>query len=40
MDSGGKWLVNFTVKKFQLVSFDRSNNTGAVDVEIDGSGWS
>ena len=32
-----KWLVNFNAGKTQLVSFDRSNNTGAIDVKMDGS---
>ena len=31
-----KWLVDFNAGKTQLVSFDRSKNTGAIDV-IDGS---
>ena len=35
MDCGKKWLVNFKAGKIQLVSFDRSNNTG---VKMDGSG--
>ena len=34
---GRKWLVDFNVGKTQLVSFDRSNNTGAIDVKMDGS---
>ena len=34
---GRKWLVNFNAGKTQLVSFDRSNNTGAIDVKMDGS---
>ena len=37
MDWGRKWLVYFNVGKAQLVSFDRSNNTGAIDVKMDGS---
>ena len=37
MDWGRKWLVDFSVGKTQLVSFDRSSNTGAVDVKMDGS---
>ena len=37
MDWGRKWLVNFNAGKTQLVSFDRSNNTGAIDVKMDGS---
>ena len=36
MDWGKKWLVNFSVGKSQLVSFDRSNNA-SIDVEMDGS---
>ena len=31
-----KWLVDLNAEKTQMVSFDRSNNTGATDVEIDG----
>ena len=34
---GRKWLVNFNTTKTQLVSFDQSNNTGAIDVKINGS---
>ena len=34
---GRKWLVDFNAGKTQLVSFDQSNNTGAIDVKIDGS---
>ena len=34
---GRKWLVDFSAGKTQLVSFDQSNNTGAIDVKIDGS---
>ena len=37
MDWGWKWLVDFNDGKTQLVSFDRSNNTGAIDVKMDGS---
>ena len=37
MDSGRKWLVDFNAGKTQLVLPDRSNNTGAIDVKIDGS---
>ena len=32
---GRKWLIDFNVEKTQLVSFDRSNNTGAIDVKMD-----
>ena len=31
-----KWLVDFNAGKIQLVSFDRPNNTGAIDVKMDG----
>ena len=34
---GRKWLIDFNAGKTQLVSFDRSKNTGAIDVKIDGS---
>ena len=37
VDWGRKWLVDFSAGKTQLVLFDRSNNTGAIDVKIDGS---
>ena len=37
MEWGRKWLVDFKAGKTQLVSFDRSDNTGAIDVKIDGS---
>ena len=37
VDWGKKWLVDFSTGKAQLVSFDRSNNTGAIDVKMDGS---
>ena len=37
VDWGRKWLVNFNAGKTQLVSFDRSKNTGAIDVKMDGS---
>ena len=37
MDWGRKRLVNFNAGKTQLVLFDWSNNTGAIDVKIDGS---
>ena len=33
----GFWLVDFNAGKTQLVSFDQSNNTGAIDVKMDGS---
>ena len=34
---GKKWLVDFNVGKTQLVSFDWSNNSGAIDVKMNGS---
>ena len=34
---GRKWLVDFNAQKTQLVSFDQSNNTGAIDVKMNGS---
>ena len=37
VDSGKKWLVDFIAGKTQLVSFDRSNNNGSIDVKMD---WS
>ena len=37
VDSGKKWLVDFNVGKTQLVSFDHSKNTGAIDVKMDES---
>ena len=37
MDWGRNWLVEFNAGKTQLVSFDQSNNTGAIDVKMDGS---
>ena len=37
VDWGRKWLVHFNVGKTQLVSFDPSNNNGAIDVKVDGS---
>ena len=37
MDWGRKWLVDFNAGKTQLVSFDRSKNTVAIDVKMDGS---
>ena len=37
MDWGRKWLVDFSNGKTQLVSFDRSKNTGAIDVKMDRS---
>ena len=37
MEKGRKWLVNFNAGETQLVSFDWSNNTGTIDVKMDGS---
>ena len=37
MDWGKKWLVDFNAGKTQLVSFDWSNNSGSIDVKMDGS---
>ena len=37
VDWGRKWLVVFNAGKTQLVLFDQFNNTGAIDVKMDGS---
>ena len=37
VDGGRKWLVDFNAGKTQLVSFDQSKNTGAIDVKMNGS---
>ena len=37
VDWGKKWLVDFNAGKTQVVSFDRSNNNGSIDVKMDGS---
>ena len=37
MNWGRKWLVDFKAAQFQLVSFDWSNTTGAIDVKLDRS---
>ena len=37
-DWGKKWLVDFNAEKTQLVLLDRTNNTGSIDVKMDGSG--
>ena len=37
MDRDRKWLVDFNAGKTQMVSFDPSNSTGAIDVKMDGS---
>ena len=36
MDKGRKRLVYFSAGKAQLVSFDQSNNTGDIDMKMDG----
>ena len=36
MDWGKKWLVDFSLEKTQLVSFDWSSNNGSTDVKMDG----
>ena len=37
VDWGKKQLVDFNAEKTQLVSFDRSNNDGFIDVKMDES---
>ena len=37
VDWGKKWLVDFNAGKIQLVSFDRSNSNGSIDVKMGGS---
>ena len=37
VDRGRKWLVDFNAGKTQLVLFDWSKNTGAIDVKMDES---
>ena len=37
VDWGKKWLIDFSAGKTQAVSFDRSSNTGAIDVKMDES---
>ena len=37
VDGGRKWLVDFNAGKTHLVSFNRSNNTVAIDLEMDES---
>ena len=37
VDWGRKWLVDFNAGRTQLVSFDRSKNTGAINVKVYGS---
>ena len=35
MDWGSKWHADFNTGKTRLVSFDQSNDTGAIDRKID-----
>ena len=37
VDWGKKWLVDFNAGNTQLVSFDRSDNNGSIDLKMDGS---
>ena len=37
VDWGRKWLDDFNAGKTQLLLFDRSNNTSAIDVKMHGS---
>ena len=37
VDWGRNWLVDFNATKTQRVSFDRSKNTGDIDLKMDGS---
>ena len=37
VDWGGKWLVDFNTGKAQLFLFDQSNDTGSIDMKMDGS---
>ena len=37
VDQGKKWLADFNARKTQLVSFDWSNNTGSINMKMDGS---
>ena len=37
MDWGRKLFVDFNAGKTQMVVFDWSNNTGSIDVKMDGS---
>ena len=39
VDWGRKWLVDFNAGKTRLVSLGRSNNTGAIDVKMNGSAY-
>ena len=37
LDWDRRWLIDFNAGKTQLVLFDWSNNTGAINVKMDGS---
>ena len=37
VDWGRRWLVDFNAGKTQLVSSDQSDNTGGINVKMDGS---
>ena len=37
LDCGRKWCIDFNAEKTQLVSFDQSNNTGAIYLKTDRS---
>ena len=37
MDLGTKWLIDFNAGKTQLVAFDQSYNSGAINSKMDGS---
>ena len=37
VDCGRMWLIDFKAGKSQLVLFDQSNNTDAIDLKMDGS---
>ena len=37
MKWGKKWFVDFNAGKTELVLFDQSNNSGFIDVKMDGS---
>ena len=37
LDMSLRWLVDFNAGKTQLISFEWSNNVGAIDVKMDAS---
>ena len=37
VDWDKKWLIDFNAGKTQLISCDQRNNTGSIDVKMDGS---